>query len=84
MADLFFVIKTFLFTVALVVLMQIKVGNTTIEARAHTWIQEAGIHRSLGKVAFGAVTAMKDGAHYVRSWVAGDVDNSSTAAKANR
>ncbi len=33
MADFFFVLKTFLFTLALVVLMQIKVGNTTIEER---------------------------------------------------
>ena len=71
MADFFFVVKTFLFTIALVVLMQIKVGESTIEDRTHAFIQESGIHKTLSKVAVGAVTVMKDGASYVQHWVAG-------------
>ncbi len=71
MADFFFVVKTFLFTLALVVVMQIRIGDATIEERSHEWIQESAIHRTLGKVAFGAVTVMKDGVAYVQDWVAG-------------
>lgn len=83
MADFLFIVKTFLFTLALVVLMQIKVGDQTIEERSHQWIQQSAIHRTLGKVATGAVTAMKDGAHYVKNWVAGS-GTSSSASQANR
>lgn len=71
MADFFFVVKTFLFTIALVVVLQIRVGDATIEERSHEFIQESGIHRTLGKVALGAVTVMKDGANYVQHWLAG-------------
>jgi hypothetical protein len=81
MADLFFVVKTFLFTLALIVLMQIKIGEYTVEERTHTWIQESAIHSTLTKVAVGAVTAMKDGVLYVREWMA---DDSSSTQKANR
>lgn len=84
MADLMFVVKTFLFTLALVVLMQIKVGDRTIEERSHQWIQHSAIHKTLGKVATGAVTAMKDGADYMRNWVAGNNESSSAASQANR
>lgn len=71
MAEFFFVVKTFLFTLAIVVLMQIQVGESTIEERSHAWIQESAIHRTLAKVAVGAATVMKDGAHYVQGWIAG-------------
>lgn len=71
MGDFFFVVKTFLYTLALVVLMQIKVGDTTIEERSHTWIQQSDLHRSLGKVALGAVTVLRDGTQYVQGWIAG-------------
>ena len=84
MADFFFVVKTFLFTLALVVMMQIRVGDLTIEERSHEWIQESAIHRTLGKVAFGAVTVMKDGVHYVQTWVAGDSGSSTAASTAER
>ncbi len=78
MADFFFVVKTLLFTLALVVLMQIRVGESTIEERSHEWIQGSAIHRTLGKVALGAVTVMKDGVAYVQGWIAST--GSSTAA----
>lgn len=84
MADFFFVVKTLLFTLALVVLMQIKVGNSTIEERSHEWIQHSAIHRTLGKVAFGAVVAMKDSAQYVKDWVDGRDNTAATTSKANR
>ena len=71
MADFFFVIKTFLFTLAIVVLMQIQVGEYTIEERSHAWIQESAIHRTLGKVALGAATVLKDSAQQVQGWIAG-------------
>ena len=81
MADLFFVVKTFLFTLALVVLMQIKIGELTIEDHTHAYIQDSAIHTTLAKVATGAVVAMKDGVQYVREWMA---DDSRSAQKANR
>ncbi len=84
MADFFFVVKTFLFTLALVVLMQIKVGDSTIEERSHEWIQASAIHHTLGKVALGAVAVMKDGVHYVQGWIAGNGGSSTAASTAKR
>lgn len=71
MADLFFVVKAFLFTLALVVVLQIRIGEETIEERSHEFIQNSAIHRTLGKVALGAVTVLKDGVDNVQEWVAG-------------
>ncbi len=83
MADLFFIVKTFLFTIALVVVMQIRIGDSTIEERSHEWIQNSAIHRTLGKVALGAVTVMKDGVAYAQDWIEG-TDASMSASTAER
>lgn len=83
MADFFFVVKTFLLTIALVVVMQIRVGEYTIEDRAQAWIHESEIHHTLGRVAVGAVAVMKDGVDYVQTWIAGngDLKSASTAER---
>lgn len=80
MGDFFFVVKAFLFTIAVVILLQIKVGDSTIEERSHTLLQQSAIHKTLSKVALGAVTAIKDGVDYVQHWVAHTTQGQSKSA----
>lgn len=57
MGDLIFVVKTLVITVALVVLMQIKVGSRTIEQHSIAWIHQSAVVGQLQEVAAGAVKA---------------------------
>lgn len=61
MGDIIFVIKTLVVTVALVVVMQIKVGPQTIEQRALAWIHHSVAVEQLQEVAAGAVKAGRKG-----------------------
>jgi hypothetical protein len=61
MGDLFFVIKTLAVTVALVVLMQIKVGTRTVEQHSLAWIHQSAFVEQLQEVAAGAVKAGRKG-----------------------
>lgn len=54
MKELFFVTKVFIFTIALVLVMQIKVGNSTLENHAHFMIQESVITEQIQVIADGA------------------------------
>lgn len=53
MSELFGAIKLLIFTVLLVMFLQMKVGGRTLESRAHMWIQTSAIGQSLNEVAVG-------------------------------
>lgn len=61
MGDLFFLIRTVIMTFTLVFLMQIKVGEQTLEQRSMLWIQESVFVDSLQEVAGGAIKVMEQG-----------------------
>ncbi|MES2962370.1 MAG: hypothetical protein V4760_00675 [Bdellovibrionota bacterium] len=61
MGDLVFVVKTLVITVALVVLMQIKVGSRTVEQHSLAWIHQSVFVEQLQEVAAGAVKAGRKG-----------------------
>lgn len=65
MGEFFFVIKMFVFTVFLVVLLQIKIGPHTLEERSIAWIHESALVDSLRNVASGAVKAGGNGFSYL-------------------
>ncbi|MGZ3721928.1 MAG: hypothetical protein ACXVA9_03295 [Bdellovibrionales bacterium] len=54
MMDIFFFIKTFILTIAIVLVMQIQVGDRTLETHAMGWVQGSGVGSPLGDVARGA------------------------------
>ncbi len=61
MADILFVVKSFLATFILVVLMQIQVSNQTIESHMHQWIRSSEAVSSLRGVAQGAAKILDQG-----------------------
>ena len=61
MADILFVLKSFLVTFILVVVMQIQVGNNTIESHLQGWIRGSVVVQSLRDIAHGAVKVISQG-----------------------
>lgn len=60
MSELFGAIKLLIFTVLLVMFLQVKVGGRTLEARAHLWIQTSSVGQYLGEVATGTKKFVED------------------------
>lgn len=59
MDEVKFVLKAFAAAVAIVFVMQIQVGNESLETKADFWIHTSSVPRYLQGVADGAVKALK-------------------------
>jgi hypothetical protein len=83
MGEVFFVLKTMVITIVVVMILQIKIGSSTIEQKSLTWIHESVVVESLRGVADGAVKIFSKGFNSVRSAVTDRVsDGVSTETKA--
>lgn len=60
MMDFVFFVKTFLLTIAIVLLMQIQVGSSSIETHAMSFVQSSAIVGPLNTVAKGAAKMIRD------------------------
>lgn len=60
MMDFLFFIKTFILTVAIVLVMQIQVGDRTLETHAMSWVQSSAVVAPLHGVARGAARVIHD------------------------
>lgn len=56
MGDLFFILKMSVYTVIIVVLMQVKIGSTTVEQKVMEFTHQSQLAGSLQGVAQGAAT----------------------------
>ncbi len=63
MGDLWFCFKMLIITFVLVLLMQIRIGEHTLEASIHSWIQESPIVKPLDQVAQGGLKVLRQGFH---------------------
>jgi hypothetical protein len=70
-SEVIFVIKSLILAVALTVVLQIEIGQESIENRAEFWLHTSTVPRYLQDVADGAVKAVKNASKY-----ASDVINS--------
>jgi ABC-type sulfate transport system permease component len=82
MSELFFVLKSFLLTVILVVAMQVKVGNYSLEQYSQWWLQKSSVSTYVQSVAAGGALALKNLFFSVKSSVTGTVDSYRQGAKA--
>lgn len=64
MDEIKFVLKCFVFAALLLVLTQIKSGETTIEGHIEAALINSEVAGFINKVADGGVKMIKDGAHY--------------------
>jgi hypothetical protein len=60
MSELFFCLKTLVLTIALVMVMQIRVGEQTLESHAMAFFQSSSIVTPLNSVAQGAGKLFED------------------------
>lgn len=72
LANLMFVLKTLLATLAIVFVMQINIGSRTIEQRAQFWIHSSPITHYLQQAAYGAVSLGEDLYRRVKAGIASD------------
>lgn len=59
MGDIFFFLKMLVFTVVFILMMQIKIGPTTVEQKALHWIHTTSVMKPVHEVAQGGVIAIK-------------------------
>ncbi len=82
MGDLIFVLKCLIVTVAIVVLLQIRIGQRTVEGHAMTWIHHSPISHHLQDVAEGAVKVGTEAKRGVASLIGSDQPPEPDAASA--
>lgn len=63
MGELFFTVKTFILTGAIILCLQIEIGESTLEEKAEDWVRTSPVTKSLNKVARGAAQAVREGVH---------------------
>ncbi|MNJ93529.1 hypothetical protein D3C87_112110 [compost metagenome] len=74
MEELKFVLKCFLFTALLVVMMQVKVGGTSLEQHSYRWLQRSTVSQYIQSVAAGGAMALRNLSYSVKDGVASTVD----------
>lgn len=60
MMDILFFVKTFLLTIAIVLVMQIQVGEKSLETHAMSFVQSSAVVAPLNGVAKGAAKMVRD------------------------
>lgn len=66
MSELFFVIKTALFSVLVLLVLQMKLGGSTLEKHSEDWIYHSRAGSEMQSVARGAVKAGYEGWDWVK------------------
>jgi len=74
MEELKFVVKCLCFTMLLVVLMQVKVGGSSIEAHSFRWLRTSTVSQYIQSAAAGGAMALRNLGHTVKDGVASTVD----------
>ena len=78
MSELFFVLKSLIVTIVIVVLMQVKWSGATVEQQATAWLQKSSTASYLQGVAQGGVLAGQNFVHYLKGLVGSTQSNSNT------
>lgn len=71
MMDLYFFFKTLILTIALVVVLQIKIGDQTIENQAVSLFRSSGMEAPLLDIAQGGASLARGAISYVQEKVNG-------------
>ncbi len=73
MSELFFVFKTFIITLVLILVMQIKIGKTTLETQSLRWLRDSVAVDGLRGVAEGAVAVSTKAWGFLSASISGAV-----------
>jgi len=67
MGDLFFAARMAILTVALIFIMQIRIGTATIEQHSLAWMHDSAMIENLRAIAEGGVKAASQGYRWITS-----------------
>lgn len=84
MPEIAFVIKSIFIAVLVMIGLQYKIGNTTLEQRAHAWIQTSSTALYLQQVASGAVLAIRNASGMATGFVSKTFNSDFSTQKASR
>ena len=90
MSEFFFVVKTVLFSVLVLMVLQMKVGGATLEKQSEAWIYHSRVGGEMQAVARGAVRAGYEGWDWAKVQTQGKFgasngeDSSASARETNR
>lgn len=71
MGEVFFVIKGFVLTILIAMLLQVKIGNDTLEVRAERWLERSAAGEFITSTAAGGVKAIQRGYRWTRQQIGG-------------
>lgn len=75
MSEFVFAMKCLLSTIAIVVMMQLKISGVSMEDRAFHWFRKSSVSLYVQSVAAGGVAAVKNLAGSVKDGIAGTTDS---------
>lgn len=75
MTEIKFVGKTLLLTIVIVVILQIQMGDRTLESRAIQFVQSSQVVEPLNAAARGAVKAVRDLTATIKRKITGSSEN---------
>ena len=73
MSEFIFFVKTFVLTIAIVLVMQIQVGERSLEVHAMSWVQSSAITTPLNGVKRGAAKMVHDLSHRISETIHNNV-----------
>lgn len=74
MEELKFVVRCLVFTMLMVVIMQVKVGGYSIEAHSFHWLRKSTISQYIQSAAAGGAMALRNLGRTVKDGVASTID----------
>lgn len=84
MPEIMFVLKGLIVALVITMLMQIQIGNSTIETHAHLWIESASVPGYVHQVSSGAVLAIRNATKATTDFVSKSMGHESGSQKADR
>lgn len=82
MSEFFYCLKCLLFTVVIVIAMQLKIGSRSIESLSYEWMRYSNVSVYIQSVAAGGALAIKNLTTKVKDGVAGSADSFREGAEA--
>ena len=84
MPEVMFVLKSMAIAIVLMIGLQVKIGNTSLESSLQNWIRTSSISNYVHGVSSGAVLAIRNAAQVTKDFVAETFGHESGAQRAGR
>ena len=84
MPEVMFVLKAFVVALVITILMQAKVGNSSIETHAHLWMETSAVPTYIHGISSGAVLAIRNAAKVTTDFVAKSFGHDSSSQRSAR